>query len=104
MSTYIELSEFYGAPIVDTFDTFGEWIDGGASEAILNAVSGQFVVSGTGVDLFTARKVEADTEALAVAGTTVLFAKTFPLNAASGAVACQGTAAGLVATEPLRWQ
>ena len=29
MSTYIELSDFYGAPIVDTFDTFGEWIDGG---------------------------------------------------------------------------
>ena len=51
MSTYIELSEFYGAPIVDTFDTFGEWIDGGGiysgfndGDMVERSVNGNFYV------------------------------------------------------------
>ncbi len=70
MAQYIELSQYNGTPITDTFDVFDGWmpVEEGLSIAV---AAGNFEAQGISVDLKAARKVAAASGLLEITGTDV---------------------------------
>jgi len=70
MAQYIELSQYNGTPITDTFDVFDGWMP--SEDGLKIAIgAGNFEAQGISVDLKAARKVAAASGLLEITGTDV---------------------------------
>ncbi len=101
MAQYIELSQYNGTPITDTFDVFDGWMP--SEDGLKIAIgAGNFAVQGTSIGLKATRLIAAASRALIFSGKSVVLLKSSPLGVWIQTVFSQTVRRNTVSAEKVR--